>query len=136
MARDDKDPLDELIVDEAKEADKAILAGLLKGHVELTKTGKINFTETFYEYADWKKIMIYLLARKAISLKKLGADVKEATMPVEIGKAILVSGDTVSKRLARELKGFAEKNQDGYFIPNYRLLKCRSKLEMKDKEEK
>lgn len=123
------DSLDELIVDESKEPDLDILAKILKGNAELTTEGKLNFSEEFFKYPDWKKIMIYLIGRKAVVIKKLNKEMKESVMPGEIGKHILVSGENVGKRLSRELKIVVTKNKDGYFVPNYRLLKCKSMLE-------
>lgn len=126
------DPLDDLIVDESVEPDLTLISKILKGNVELTKKeGRIIFSEDFHDFPDWKKIMIFLLARKAVVIKKLNKEIKEHSMPTEIGKNILVSGDNVGKRLARELKGIAIKNPDGYFIPNYKLVKCRDLLESK-----
>jgi hypothetical protein len=123
-----KDPLDELIVEEDKEVDKALLAELLRGKVEITASGKINLTEEVLNYPDWKKLLVYLLARKVVYAKKLIGGMKEGAMPADIGKAALMSNSTVAKRLGRELKSVVEKTSSGYVIPNYRLIKCRSLL--------
>jgi hypothetical protein len=125
------DALDELIVDTKARPDLDLLANILKDNIQLTTDGNLNFSEDFHKYPDWKKVMLYMLGRKAIVIKKLSKEIKEESMPAEIGKYILVSGDTVGKRIARELKRIVVKNKGGYFIPNYNLLKCKELLEKK-----
>jgi hypothetical protein len=123
-----KDPFDELIVDENKELDKELLAEILRGRVQVTTSGKIIFANDFEKYPNWKRIMLFLLAKKVVFAKKLNKEPSEAATLKEIENVTLVSSNDVSKRIARELKGIAEKKEKGYTIPNYKLIKCKQMI--------
>lgn len=122
------DSLDELIVDENLQPDLDLLAKILRGKIKINTEGKMIFSEEARGYPDWKKILICMLAKKVAVIKNLGKEMKEASMPKEIGEMSFVSGDNVGRRLADELKDIAIKNKDGYFIPNYNLTKCEKLL--------
>lgn len=131
MSTDKKDPLDDLIVDKVEFNVNQILAEILKCKVEITKEGKINLIDETLKYPDWKKIIVAMLSRKVIHLKGLVPDYKESAMPRDIEKEALVSNEAIGKRIARELKGIMDKNEGGYYIPDYRLSKCKVLLENK-----
>jgi len=127
------DALDELIVDENSVPDSNILGQILKDFVLFTKKGEMIFSEKYRSLPDWKKILIYLLARKAAILKNLISE-KESAMPAKIGDDTMVSNAAIGKRLARELKGVIKKDKEGYFIPNFNIFKCRSLMNKKGRK--
>jgi hypothetical protein len=126
MSEDKRDPLDELIVDVNVKADSRLLAGILKDYIRITRTGEVLFENAFDKEKEWKKVMLFLLAKKVIALKKLDKDLVEETRPKDISEKTFVSSGTVRRSLKRELKNIVAKSGRGsYKIPNFNLRKCK-----------
>ena len=126
----EKDALDELIVNEDQKPDSDLLAGILKNYVRFSQNGEILFAENFTDLQQWKKVLVYLLARKAAVIKKL-VQLKECAAPLEISNKIFIPAGNISKFLNRELKSIVKEQKKCYFVPNYNLLKCKEILEEK-----
>lgn len=122
------DPLDKLIVDEEGAMDSSLLASLITGSIRLSKDGEIIFDRPFFKQNDWKKIMLYLLARKAIFIKKLKRDFQEDVKPKEISEILNIPKNSVTKFLSRDLKGITKSEKGAHKIPNYNLYKCEEVL--------
>lgn len=122
-----EDPLDELMVDEEQEINRNLLAGILKGAIKFTKNGEILPEETFYDLPTWKKILYYLLARKAMFLKDVideeGCDYKT------IAEMINTSPKTVSGRLSGNISNLVKLQNNKFSIPTYYITKCKKVLE-------
>ncbi len=126
------DALDKLIVDEDESPDINLLAELITPYLRFDKkTGEVIFKEEFYKLKDWQKILLYLLGRKAISIKKLQKDFEEKITPKDITE--IIGGDLAKNRvyLTRELKGIPKSEKGKYFVPNYNIHKCRDKINKK-----
>jgi len=124
-----KDPLDKLIVDkEANEVSLELLASILQSFVRFTKDGELLFEGEFYKLPGWKKIVIYLLSRKVISIKKLIEVFEEGAGSREISETIGVPQKSVSRELSTKLKTLARNENSKYQIPNYNLHKCSEML--------
>jgi len=124
----DSDPLDNLIVDDRQPADKALLASLLQGEITVTKDGQVNFGSKFHEYKQWKRMILYFLARKVIALKKLGTNFDEKASLKEIGEGAIMQPTSVSRVIAENLKGLVKSEKGRYYIPNYNLIRCKGIL--------
>ena len=122
-----KDQLDELIIDSDTTADTKILAEILGEYIRFTKTGEILFEKPFDKEKEWKKVILFLLSKKVITIKKLKKDAKEESSPTEISEKTFIANSTVRRSLKRELKNIVVKSGRGlYKIPNYNLRKCKS----------
>lgn len=123
-----KDALDELIVDESQSTDVNLLASLIKECIVPSKEGNIKYEPKFYKCSEWKRMMLYLLVRKAIVLKKL-RDIKEKATYKEVADGAFIPATSVPRTHLQNLKGIVLKDKEGFFIPNYNLIKCKMKLE-------
>ena len=123
-----KDALDELIVDVNQLVDISLLADLLRGNLTLSREGNINYENNFYNSPEWKRMVLYLLARKAIALKNL-KNIKEKALYKEVAEGAFIPATSVPRTHLKSLKGVVLKDKEGYFIPNYNLIKCKLKLE-------
>ncbi len=123
--KNNKDPLDHLIVDEDVKPDLNLIAEILNGNVRLNKSGKVLLESNFKKLPYWKQVLVYLIAKKAIVIKKLGEKPIEACKPIEIREAIYVDNKLIGTCLVRELKTIVTKEKERYFIPNYNLLKTK-----------
>lgn len=123
-----EDALDKLIIDEDKSPDIELLAELIAKYLKFTKSGEIIFEKEFYKLKEWQKTLIYLLARKAISLKKLKDNFEEKISYKEISKLLGLKESSVRKYVHTELKGIVRTEKGGYLIPNYNLHKCKEVL--------
>ena len=124
-----KDALDELIVNDSQSVDVNLLGSLLKGNITLSKNGNINYESSFYNYPEWKRMLLYLLARKAIVLKNLHEGLKEKATYKEIATGSFIPLTSIARTHLRNLKGLVLKDKEGYYVPNYNLIKCKTKLE-------
>lgn len=122
------DPLDEIVVNGNANLDRGLLTSILKGRIGINQSGRPVYTDSFYNYPDWKKIVLSMLARKASVIKQFDPNLKEAMSSKEICQDSMVSPDNLSRRLSRELKSVVEKTPQGYVVPNYRLIKCKDIL--------
>lgn len=127
----DKDPLEKFIVDERESLDLELLASLIDGFMKFTKEGEIIFEESFSKEKGYKKILLYLLGRKVISIKKLKKDFKEESKPAEIAQDIGVPQGSVTKGLSRDLKKITKSENGAHKIPPYNLYKCKEVLKKK-----
>lgn len=124
----EKDELDELIVDENQEPNKALIRDLIKSSLTISKNGDIGFEENYFKQKETIKIIQFLLAKKVIVIKKLGKLQKEKLQPKEISESTYVNHNTVKRALTCDLKEFVKKEKEGYFIPNYNLFKIKDKF--------
>ncbi len=124
-----EDPLDKLIVEkDANNFSLDLLASTLQNFVKFTKEGEIIFDGTFYALPEWKKIIIYLLSRKVISIKKLIPEFEEGVAPKEISEIMGVASKSVSRDLATKLKTLVRNENSKYKIPNYNIQKSAEML--------
>lgn len=121
MLEQEKDELDEFIVDENEPINKNLLALIIKPYVNtIGKNEVIDYTEKFEESASWKKVLIYLCCRKVMFLKNL---VKEEPVgPKAIAEKTNISVDS-AKNISRDknLKKLILNYGGKYSIPNYKL---------------
>ncbi len=120
-----EDPLDKLIVEkDADEISLEVLASMLQGFVRFTKEGEIIFDSLFHKQPEWKRIIIYLLSRKVISIKKLIKEFEECASSREIAELTGIAQTSVSRELSTKLKTVAKNETGKYKIPNYNIHKC------------
>ncbi|MBR9707611.1 MAG: hypothetical protein GOV15_04210 [Candidatus Diapherotrites archaeon] len=117
------DALDKLIIDDSDDANIELLAKTLEGRVSLTRSGVIQLDASFHDIDKWKKIAVYLLARKAVIIKGLGGESVEGCTARVIADNAFVTPKDIDNALARQLKGLVSRTDGGYFIPTYNLLR-------------
>ncbi|MBU1167542.1 hypothetical protein KKC60_04010 [Patescibacteria group bacterium] len=118
------DPLDKLIVDEEKSPNLETLANSVNGYLRVSKQGTILYDKTFHKLPNNKKVLLYLLARKIISIKGLRENFTEGIKSNSIGEEIGVEYKDVRTYLSGHLKGVVKNDNGLWFIPNYNLHKC------------
>ncbi len=124
-----ENPLDKLIVEkDANDVSLEVLASILQGFVRFTKEGEFIFDGAFYKLPEWKKITIYLLSRKVISIKKLIAEFEEGVSSREISEVTGVRQSSVSRELSTKLKTLTRSENGKYKVPNYNIHKCSEML--------
>lgn len=121
--------LGELLVDE-EELNRELLYTTLSPFICISKTSnKIIPTENYSELSEKNKILVFLLAKKAMKILNLGVE-KESANPTEVSQNTGVKYGTVKPTLsylARE--NILAKNSTGYYVPNYNLIKMRNTLD-------
>lgn len=117
----EKDPLDELIVDEEEELDKSIVSGILKDYCKISKqTGNPIPNDNFYSLKNKQKIIIFLLSRRAANIKNINIDFRVTSK--EISEATGMKYGTVSKDLTRLCEESLVKSEENkFFIPNHAI---------------
>jgi hypothetical protein len=119
------DPLDKLIED-GNSLDRTLLADIVFPRARLyLDRGKyqIRFTPQGEKLTAGGKILVYLLARKALALKIEGEFIEEV-VPAEIEKATGIAGGTLRptlRRLLDEKLIVQDGKGAGYFVPNWAL---------------
>lgn len=127
----EEDPLDEIFVEKNQPADKKIIVDILKPYALIDNEGSINFEENYHNLSFWKKIIVYLVCRKAMVFREILEN--EEVGPTEISEKAEISLDS-AKNISREkgLKGLVKKGIKGYYIPNYKLREAKNKLNEKE----
>lgn len=129
-----KDPLQELLSDDVKAADREQLAALLTPYISFErKSGEIHFKGMFLELnSNMDKLEIVFLAEKArVLLFKEGSNEGMSQGDI-ISFDIMPSGSVKStlKKLSDAKK--VRKNSSGkYYLPNYRIPELFDKYSIK-----
>lgn len=121
--------LEELVVS-GEELDKKLVAEILAPYVRLDKDKcTIRPTEGWMQLSEEEKILVYLLARKAMIALNFELTVEGAT-PTEVVQATGVKKGTAHPALRRLLDNrFLEQSEDGrYSVPNYAIPRIKSML--------
>lgn len=129
----EKDELDELFVDKNEPVDKKILVEILKPFVTIDSEGVISFSQEFNKLKESKKVLVYLLCKKAMVLRGIKG-INEPSKQSEVMEKAMVSKSNAKNALFTLYKGIVKKDGEGYIIPNYNLLKTKSLLFDKDKK--
>ena len=90
MVEELPDPLNEIFVEKNEPADRKLLAEILKPFATIDSTGIISYTKEFDRVKESKKILIYLLCKKAIILKGIQGILEEANL-AEVMEKVMVS---------------------------------------------
>lgn len=123
-----QDALDKLIVDEDENPNINLLAEIVSEYLRFTNAGEIIFEKKFYSLKELQKFIIFLLGRKAISIKKLQKDFEEKVNSKDISQELGIKSATIRKYVSKDLKDLIKSDKGKYFIPNYNLYKCKEKL--------
>lgn len=115
---EEKDPLDDLFVSEDTAVNNELLKEMLIDYIQMTKEGKIFPLPMFNREKSEKKILLYLLSKKVLSLKL--EDVDEKTSPKEIQGFTGLPKGTVNPAL-RGLAGkrLVTAHSGKYYVPNF-----------------
>jgi len=122
--------LDELFVN-GKEIDQGLVAKILSHFLKIDRDScTIVPNEKWQELNNELKIILFLIARKAMKLRGLPIDNEGAT-PFEIGEEIGLKGGSVRPKLKSLLdQKIINKTDDArYFVPNYSLTKIKTMVD-------
>ncbi len=121
MQESEKDPLDRLFI-KSGEIDRQLLADLLVKYVRIDEKGNIFPQAGFYSETNKAKVMLILLAKKAISLK-VGVD--EAVAPKDLAKLIDMPEGSLRPTLRALVDDrIAEENESRYRVFPYAVVRC------------
>ena len=113
------DPLRELLVDK-DQLDRELLSKVLKDYLRIDQDSHtVRFTVMSEELTVDDKIIIFLLARKAMMAMELSHS--ESSKPGEIEKATAIKGGTLRPKLKKMYdKRLIDKDEGGgYFVPDH-----------------
>src|SRR3989344_6002595 len=119
-----KDELDEIFVDKNESVDKKIVVDILKPLVTIDQEGVLSFTEGYESLDETKKALVYLVCKKAITLRGINGFI-ESSGPTEISKGAHTSVKNVENALYIYHKNLVKKEGKGYVIPNHNLKKVK-----------
>ena len=113
-------------MDENEPADKKLIVEILKPYVTIDKEGIISFLDKYENLKSREKILVYLICRKAMTLKNIIDTDEEPMSPKGISQNARISGGS-AKDISRDviLKKIVKKEKRKYSIPNYNLKKVK-----------
>jgi len=120
MDNQNKNPLEDLLIDESQSVNLVELAQMLKPYVGIEKSSKdIQFLPAFYEQKNELKILILLAASKA-KKELLGGE--EKMSPSEIIVLDIMPPGSVKGTLKKLFDEKIIKSDDSkYYLPNYQI---------------
>lgn len=121
MDENDRDPLEELYVDK-EEFNRERLSQTLKRYIGIDKeTGDPVFRGNWSELDNKRKIVTYLLYRRAaVALGKIDED-NIGILPKKLAEEIGLNHNTIRSYLSQLEFAQNDKKRGGYFIPAYAL---------------
>lgn len=124
------DPLEEIFTNE-KEIDPQVLADILKPYVRINvDTNAIFYTDSGLSLQILNKIVLFLVARKALKFKDKIED--EAASPAEIiSETGLKEGSVHPTLKSLREQGLVVVKNGKYFIANYQLNKIKTLFSLK-----
>jgi len=122
------DPLDRLFV-KGDEVNRELLGNLLLNYVRLDEKGNIFPLTPFFSQTNKNKVIILLLAKKALSLK---TGTSEFTSPSELSKHGVISGGSVRPTLGILVdEKLVEEEDSQYRIFSHAIPRCAELIESK-----
>lgn len=124
------DPLDKLFTSD-KEVDPELLSGILLPYIQINSEDyTIFFTDSGNNLPINSRIIIFLLARKALYIK--GKIDSEAITPKDIIDQTQLKEGSVQPGLKKLKEGKFIISKDGkYFVPNYAINKAKDLVQEK-----
>ena len=114
----EKDPLDDIFVNENEPANKRMLAEILKPYATIDSKGVIAFNENYEKLKESKKALVFMLCKKAMVLKGI-PDISEKTNLKEIVSQAMISESNAKNALFTYFKNVVKEGM----IPNHNLKK-------------
>lgn len=116
----EKDPLDDLIVNEEEVVNKKVLKDILSNYAEISSIGKFLPKTNYHNLTEANKLVVYLLVNKVRVMKNIAGQKEEAVSSKKITEESGITQKHVSKYVDR-LNGIVRREKNLYFIPNYNL---------------
>ena len=126
------DELDEIFVDRNEPADKKVLVEILKPLVTIDSEGVISFSNEYNKLKESKKVLVYLLCKKAMCIRGIEG-INEPSKESEVIEKVMVSKSTAKNALYTLYKTLVKREGEGYIIPNYNLIKTKKLLSEENK---
>lgn len=115
MSEPEDNPLQELVGED--ELDRELLLSILNPYLRFDDKGHIVYKPIFGSLPSKDKILVFLLARKALS--DLGLETEEAVSPSTIADEISANGNTVRSSLSRlKSQGLVKKGSKSTVLVN------------------
>lgn len=127
--------LDALFVS-GDEVDQGLVVGILSPFLRVDRDScSIVPNERWLKVNNKLKIVLFLIARKAMKLRGLPID-NEGALPSEIEEGTGVKGGSIRPRLKSLLEEkVINRTKDGkYFVPNYSLMRIKAMMDTQVKE--
>ncbi len=123
-----EDPLDSLFI-KGDEVNRELLKDILSRYVRLDENGRIFPLAIFYSQTNKNKIIIALLARKALTLKT-GAE--ESISPNELGKLIDIADGSLRPALRMLVEEHLVDDENSHYkVFSHALQRCAELLSQK-----
>ena len=127
----EKSDLDSFIVKE-DELDESLLAEVVRPYLSrILPSGAPENTSKFKSLSAARKLLVDILVHKIKFVKKVANIVTEELSIKEIldrKNDLSMGEESIKKSFNRELKDIVEKGEQGYFVPNYNLIKAKEYL--------
>jgi hypothetical protein len=121
------DELSKIFVSDGETADRAVLADILSGRVQLTQTGHVVFLPPSRSLGAAKLILVFLAARKALRIRN--AELVEEALPSEVEGGTGLPGGTVRPNLHNlKQERLVGVRAGKYFIPNPALHDVKTRV--------
>src|SRR5689334_1947060 len=125
------DPLD-MLFEDREVLDRAILAQAILPYARLNSNGEIVLIEKWHELNLQRKILVYMLARKALRIKGLLNEDEEPVSSAKIEADTGITGNSVrpsmkklvDMRFVKPTKG----KESTYFVPDHAVIKVNKYL--------
>jgi len=125
---DDLKALDDIFVDKNEPIDIKLIREILLGKVTIDPEGRVVFTEEGEKLTDNKKVLIYLVCRKAMIMKGFLSPDEEAIGPTKISQKLRVGVSNTKKTTKETFSKLLENKKGKYYIPNHNLKKVKAVL--------
>ena len=129
--------LEDLVVSGA-EMDQSLVKGILAPYLRLDKeTCSIRPTEKWGELGNEEKIIVYLVARKAMRALDFPLEVEEAAASEVVKQTGIPEGSAYPRlrSLLKERLVDQIGKRGGYLVPNHALPRIKSRLSQKEGEQ-
>ncbi|MEW6276077.1 MAG: hypothetical protein AB1556_13340 [Bacillota bacterium] len=125
--------LEDLLFD-PNQVDKEVLAEILLPYIGIEKdSGKITFKDEWGKLSNKHKVLVYLLARKALVVMQIVKQEEEAQGPAEIEARTGIKGGSLRPSLmGLRREGLVDQCSEGYFVPAFKLQAIHSQLTRKN----
>lgn len=126
------DPLSKLVVSESQDINRQELSDLLLPYVTINKEAQgLDFTKSFRELPNLKKILVLLAAFKA---RNLVLGIEEKVSPSEVMKMDIMPEGSVKTALKSLLEDGEIKSDKGkYYLPNYKIPRLVATIKNQEK---
>ena len=130
------DPLADLLID-GRELDRELVGAVLRPYLRIDRhTAEVIPLPAWDAAPTEVRVLLYLLARRAMRALDLPPVAGAAASPVQIARATGIPGGSVRPALKRLLRAgvVAKPDRVGYIVPNYAMSRVREYIRPRSPE--